>query len=62
MSPVTERAARVRFRRAMSLMVMTLVAPGSAQLLAGNRRVGLIALRIWVALLALGSVAPSWCC
>ncbi len=56
MSPVTERAARVRFRRAMSLMVMTLVAPGSAQLLAGNRRVGLIALRIWIALLTLGAV------
>ena len=56
MSPVSERAARVRFRRAMSLMVMTLVAPGSAQLLAGNRRVGLIALRIWVGLLALGLV------
>jgi LCP family protein required for cell wall assembly len=56
MSPVTERAARVRFRRAISLMVMTLVAPGSAQLLAGNRRVGLVALRIWVAVLAIGSV------
>ena len=40
----------------MSLMVMTLVAPGSAQLLAGNRRVGLIALRIWVGLLAVGLV------
>ncbi|HWM05690.1 MAG TPA: LCP family protein [Actinophytocola sp.] len=37
-------------------MVMTLVAPGSAQLLAGNRRVGLIALRIWVGLLVLGLV------
>ncbi|HET9421463.1 MAG TPA: LCP family protein [Nocardioides sp.] len=57
MSPVNERAARVRFRRAMSLMVMTLVAPGSAQLLAGNRRVGLIALRIWVGLLAVGLVS-----
>ncbi len=56
MSPVTERAARVRFRRAMALMVMTLVAPGSAQLLAGNRRVGLVALRIWIGLLALGAV------
>lgn len=56
MSPVTERAARVRFRRAMSLMVMTLVAPGSAQLLAGNRRIGRIALRIWVALLVIGAV------
>jgi LCP family protein required for cell wall assembly len=57
MSPVSERAARVRFRRAMSLMVMTLVAPGSAQLLAGNRKVGLIALRIWVGLLAVGLVS-----
>ena len=57
MSPVSERAAHVRFRRAMSLMVMTLFAPGSAQLLAGNRRVGLIALRIWVGLLAVGLVA-----
>ena len=57
MSPVSERAARVRFRRAMSLMLMTLVAPGSAQLLAGNRRVGLVALRIWVGLLAFGLVS-----
>ena len=56
MSPVSERAARVRFRRAMSLMMMTLVAPGSAQLLAGNRRVGLIALRIWLGLVILGLV------
>ena len=57
MSPVSERAARVRFRRAMSLMVMTLVAPGSAQLLAGNRRVGLVALRIWVGVLAVALVS-----
>jgi LCP family protein required for cell wall assembly len=56
MSPLSERAARVRFRRAMSLMVMTLVAPGSAQLLAGNRKVGRIALRIWLALVVLGLV------
>lgn len=49
-----ERAARVRFRRALALMVMTLVVPGSAQLTAGNRRVGAIAFRIWLGLLALG--------
>jgi len=48
----TDRAARVRFRRAMALMVMTLVLPGSAQLVYGNRRVGLVALRIWVVLVA----------
>jgi LCP family protein required for cell wall assembly len=56
MSPVSERAARVRFRRALSLMAMTLVAPGSAQLMAGNRKVGLIALRIWLGLLGLLAV------
>ncbi|MBF4161839.1 LCP family protein [Nocardioides acrostichi] len=45
---VDDRAARIRFRRALSLMVMTLVAPGSAQIAAGNARVGRIALRIWL--------------
>ena len=53
MSPVSERAARVRFRRALSLMAMTLVMPGSAQLVAGNRRVGQVAVRTWLAALAL---------
>jgi LCP family protein required for cell wall assembly len=53
MPPVSERAARVRFRRALSLMAMTLVAPGSAQLMAGNRQVGRVALRIWIGLLGL---------
>src|SRR6476659_4439781 len=47
-----ERAARVRFRRAMALMMMTLVLPGSAQLVAGNRRVGRLALRVWLVLVA----------
>ncbi len=47
-----ERAARVRFRRALCLMVMTLVVPGSAQLVAGSRRVGRIAFRTWLVLLA----------
>jgi len=45
-----DRAARVRFRRAIALMMMTLVLPGSAQLVAGNRRVGRIALRVWLVL------------
>src|SRR3954463_4971577 len=48
-SSANDRAARVRFRRAMALMLMTLVLPGSAQIVAGNRRVGLTALYIWVA-------------
>lgn len=49
----SERAARVRFRRAVTLMLMTLLLPGSAQLVAGNKRVGRIALRIWMAVVAL---------
>jgi polyisoprenyl-teichoic acid--peptidoglycan teichoic acid transferase len=47
-----DRAQRVRFRRAMTLMVMTLVIPGSAQLVAGNRRLGRIATRVWMAVVA----------
>src|SRR3954447_14724876 len=47
-----ERAARVRFRRALALMAMTLILPGSAQVACGNKRVGRAALRTWFALLA----------
>ncbi|MGE5719317.1 MAG: LytR family transcriptional regulator, partial [Nocardioidaceae bacterium] len=47
-----DRLARVRFRRAVTLMVMTLVLPGSAQLVAGRKQVGRIALRIWASLVA----------
>ena len=54
-----DRAQRVRFRRAVMLMVMTLVVPGSAQLSTGNRRVGRIALWTWLALLSLGLVAVA---
>lgn len=54
---VAERAARVRFRRALTLMAFTLVAPGSAQLLTGHRKVGLVALRLWAGLLATGLLA-----
>jgi len=53
---VDDRATRVRFRRAMSLMVMTLLVPGSAQLLAGNRRLGLNALRVWIGIVAAASL------
>ncbi len=55
--------ARVRFRRALTLLVMTLVVPGSAQLVAGRRDVGRLALRVWlsclgtlVAVLLIGSL------
>ena len=49
-----ERAARVRFRRAIALMVMTLVVPGSAQLVAGNRQVGRVAMRVWFGVVLAG--------
>jgi LCP family protein required for cell wall assembly len=52
-SPVDREAAlsRVRFRRAVTLLLMTLVLPGSAQLVAGRRQLGRIALRIWFGVL-----------
>lgn len=60
----SERAAKVRLRRAITLMVMTLLVPGSAQLVAGDRRVGRIAIRIWLgligAIVVMGFVALVW--
>lgn len=47
------RAARVRMRRALALLAMTLVLPGSAQLAAGNRAVGRLAVRVWLGCWAL---------
>lgn len=52
-----DRAQRVRFRRAVTLMLMTLVLPGSAQLVSGKRRVGRIALWTWLTLLVVGVLA-----
>jgi LCP family protein required for cell wall assembly len=46
-----DRLMRVRFRRAVTLMLMTLVLPGSAQLVVGKREVGRVALRVWLLLL-----------
>ena len=42
---------RQRRRRAFTLLLLTLLLPGSAQLVAGNRRLGRFALRLWLALL-----------
>lgn len=49
-------AQRVKFRRALTLILFTLLMPGSAQLLTGNRRVGLIAVRVWIGFLTLGAL------
>ncbi|MCW2810986.1 MAG: putative LytR family regulatory protein [Friedmanniella sp.] len=48
-----QRSERVKLRRGLTFLGMTLVLPGSAQVAAGNRRVGRLALRIWAALWAL---------
>ncbi|HEY5787327.1 MAG TPA: LCP family protein [Microlunatus sp.] len=59
-----QRSERVKLRRALSFLGMTLVLPGSAQIAAGNKRVGRIAvwtwISLWVALLLLGVGALVW--
>jgi LCP family protein required for cell wall assembly len=49
-------ASGVKFRRALVLLLMTLVLPGSAQLVAGHKETGRLALRIWFGLLAVVAV------
>jgi LCP family protein required for cell wall assembly len=56
--------SKVRLRRAVVLLVMTLVMPGSAQLVMGRKRVGRVALRIWLgcwgAVLVLAGLGYLW--
>lgn len=56
MSDVTDATARIQFRRGLTLTLMTLVMPGSAQLVTGNKKVGRIAVRIWLGVLAVGAL------
>jgi len=51
-----DASARIQFRRGLTLTAMTLVMPGSAQLVMGNRKVGKISLRIWLGFLGIGAV------
>ena len=44
-------STRTRRRRAFTLVALTLLVPGSAQLVAGNRALGRLALRVWFSLL-----------
>lgn len=48
---------QVRFRRAVALMVMTLLVPGSAQLVIGRKQLGRWAIRIWVSLIGVGALS-----
>jgi LCP family protein required for cell wall assembly len=50
------RAQAAALRRAVILVLATLVVPGSAQWFAGNRRVGRIAVRVWLALLVVAGL------
>jgi LCP family protein required for cell wall assembly len=47
---------RMRRRRAFTLVMLTLLVPGSAQLVAGRRGLGRFALRVWASLAALAVV------
>ncbi|MDQ3628404.1 MAG: LCP family protein [Actinomycetota bacterium] len=44
---------QIAFRRSITLMLMTVALPGSAQLVAGNKRVGRVAVCVWAALCSL---------
>ena len=45
---------RVRFRRALTLCLMTVGVPGSAQVAIGNKAVGRVAMFVWFCVLGLG--------
>jgi len=51
--PERPGADRAGLRRAVSLLLATLVVPGLAQWLVGNRRLGRIAIRCWLVLIGL---------
>src|SRR3954468_3558193 len=53
--------ARVRFRRAVALLLMTLVLPGSAQLVVGRKQVGRLAIRVWAGCLGLLALVMLIC-
>jgi LCP family protein required for cell wall assembly len=52
----TQASERIQFRRALTLTFMTLVMPGSAQLVMGSRRIGRLAIRVWLACLVVGGL------
>src|SRR5690349_13471619 len=53
---VSSMGARQRRRRAFTLVLLTLVLPGSAQLAAGNRALGRFAIRAWCSVLGLAAL------
>ncbi|MFZ2479563.1 MAG: LCP family protein [Propioniciclava sp.] len=57
-----QRSRQLAWRRGVGLLIMTAVAPGSAQLVAGGRGLGRFALRLWAGVwaLALAFLAMAW--
>lgn len=47
-----QRSERLAFRRGVALLVLTLLVPGSAQVIAGGKGLGRFALRVWLGVLA----------
>ena len=56
---VWSRSRATKFRRGATMLVMSLIVPGSAQLAAGNRRIGRAGVRIWIALVVAALVAVA---
>lgn len=50
---VRQRSERIAFRRGVALLALTLLLPGSAQLVAGGRGLGRFAVRTWLVVVAL---------
>ncbi|NYI70192.1 LCP family protein required for cell wall assembly [Naumannella cuiyingiana] len=50
-SEAAGRSDGIRLRRGMGLLLITLLVPGSAQIAAGNRRLGRLAVRCWLIML-----------
>lgn len=50
---VRERVEGIAFRRGITLVLMSLVIPGSAQLVIGSRRLGRLAVKTWLVVVAL---------
>jgi polyisoprenyl-teichoic acid--peptidoglycan teichoic acid transferase len=61
---VQQRSDRIRLRRALTYIGMTVILPGSAQIASGDKRIGRSALRIWAGLWAVviitGILAVLW--
>jgi polyisoprenyl-teichoic acid--peptidoglycan teichoic acid transferase len=51
-----QSAEAARFRRSLTLVSLSVVAPGSAQYMAGNRRLGKILLQVWAGLVVVAGL------